>query len=174
MREHFKAFLSQYKLREEHFEKLLKARSSETAVQIMKVKKYRELSRAGWRMASEALDSLSKVDERIQTIESNFTDYKALSSATIESLVQEHESSKRDFKYLELEHEQTKNKTELMNVMMSDVVAYNAELKETLSEFQDLAEAWRVWAEASKPMIETALPDLQMQAMDGILTKTEG
>lgn len=125
-------------------------------------------------MASEALDSLSKVDERIQTIESNFTDYKTLSGATIESLVQEHESAKRDYKYLEKEHEQTRNKTELMNVMMSDVVAYNAELKETLSDFKDLAEAWRVWAEASKPMFETALPELQIQAMDGILVKTEG
>lgn len=125
-------------------------------------------------MASEALDSLSKVDERIQTIESNFTDYKALSGATIESLVQEHESAKRDYKHLEKEHEQTRNKTELMNVMMSDVVAYNAELKETLSDFKDLADAWRLWAEASKPMFESALPELQIQAMDGILVQTEG
>ncbi|KAG5368346.1 hypothetical protein CJU90_0540 [Yarrowia sp. C11] len=174
MREHFKAFLSQYKLREEYFEKLLKARSSETAVQIMKVKKYRELSRAGWRLASEALDSLSKVDEQIRMIELRFTNYKALSGATIESLVQEHESSKRDFKYLELEHEQTKNRTELMTVMMSDVVAYNAELKEALMDYKDLAEAWRLWAEASEPMIQTTLPDPQMQAMHRILAMTEG
>ncbi|KAG5360228.1 hypothetical protein CJU89_3289 [Yarrowia sp. B02] len=174
MREHFKAFLSQYKLREEYFKKLLKARSSETAVQIMKVKKYRELSKAGWRMASEALDSLAKVDDRVLMMDDKFTTYKTLTGATIESLVQEHESSKRDFKHLELEHEQTKNKTELMNVMMSDVVAYNAELKETLSDFKDLAEAWRVWAEVSKPMIAPVLPELQMQAMDGILMKTEG
>lgn len=173
MREHFKAFLSQYKLREEYFSKLLKARSSETAVQIMKVKKYRELSRAGWRMASEALESLSKVDERIQALESNFTDYKVLAGVTIESLVQEHESSKRDSKYLELEQEQSKNKTELMNVMMTDVVTYNGELKETLEKFKGLSEAWRVWADVCRPLFAAVLPEMQMQTLDGIMEKTE-
>lgn len=145
MKDRFKGFLAQYDTREKIFQKILQARSSETAVQIMKVKKYRELSRAGWKLASDALESLSGVEDKIRILENSVYDYRSVSAATIESLVKEHESSKRDFKHIQTEYDQSKKKQELMNVMMNDVILYNTELKQIIEDLKFHVADWRQW-----------------------------